>query len=122
MLQLHRLHNYSHAFVVKYTVFSSLFFAADTREIRNNKRKFIDDYNNGNNKPEIIKDEAWMTINSSVMFDIHIYVHNHECWKVSVIFAKSVSKVPIKCLAFAKSIETGTPAHPCSLKGSILFW
>ncbi|XP_060561186.1 heparan-alpha-glucosaminide N-acetyltransferase-like [Ruditapes philippinarum] len=63
---------------------------ADTREIRNNERKFIDDYNHGNNKPEIIKDEAWMTINSSVMFDIHIYVHNHECWKCDMIYLTTI--------------------------------
>lgn len=39
-------------------------------------------------KPKFKKDTAWLTINSSVGFDISLYSLNDECWKCPYIFIK----------------------------------
>lgn len=54
------------------------------------QKAFIEQYNHFENKPEIKMDEAWMTFNSSVTFDIHIYFHNHECWRCDLIYLDTI--------------------------------
>lgn len=47
---------------------------------------FIESYNENNEtyKPELIRDTAWFTINSTVNFKLEIYAQNVECWKVRI--------------------------------------
>lgn len=51
-------------------------------------------------------DEAWMTLNSSVTFDILIYVHNHECWKCDMIYYDTVSAQTTKTIVLNTTYGT----------------
>lgn len=76
----------------------TLLFAASVscKELCQCKKKFIEQYNAEGHKPELILDEAWLTFNSSVTFDIHIYVHNHECWKCGMVYLDTIPRKSTK--------------------------
>ncbi|KAL4222015.1 hypothetical protein ACF0H5_018060 [Mactra antiquata] len=54
------------------------------------EEQFIDKYNKDHDKPIIKKDEAWLTVVSTVGFDVHVYIHNHECWKCDRIYLQTI--------------------------------
>lgn len=64
------------------------------KPLSNNEREFVDDFNrkHGDSKPEVFRDEAWMTFNSTVTFNLQLYMLNHECWKVGRDFSHCVSR------------------------------
>lgn len=55
-------------------------------DLSHEHEEFVRYYNeHHSNEKEVIKyDEALMTFISNVTFDLKIYTHNEECWKVSL--------------------------------------
>ncbi|XP_052797385.1 heparan-alpha-glucosaminide N-acetyltransferase-like [Mya arenaria] len=62
------------------------------RGLTTEEREYVERFNSyhGNNKPDLIMDEAWMTFNSTVTFDLLLYMHNHECWKCDLIYIHTI--------------------------------
>ncbi|XP_045168757.2 heparan-alpha-glucosaminide N-acetyltransferase-like isoform X2 [Mercenaria mercenaria] len=47
-----------------------------------------------------------MTFNSSVTFDIHIYTHNHECWKCELIYLDTIPGTSTKTIVLNTTYGT----------------
>lgn len=61
-------------------VFSTVVSATD---ISLDRQNVVNLYNSYGTKPDLVYDEAWLTLVNNATFDLHIYTHNQECLKVS---------------------------------------
>ncbi|KAH3719661.1 hypothetical protein DPMN_062511 [Dreissena polymorpha] len=61
-----------------------MFAGHGLKELTPDEKQFVTNHNNyrTNDKPDLSYDEGWLTFNNSVTFDLQVYYHNQECWKV----------------------------------------